>query len=90
MIVLLLVVVFALTKFAEYAADRPDPSERVAHDLQDLASSENLAEADRLLTEVFGENATAAYVGEREPRLVAGVLGNIMRGNDPRSDCAKS
>ena len=84
MLILLLAAVSALTKFAEYAADRPDPSERVAQDLQDRASSENLAEADRLLTEVFGENATAAYVGEREPRLVAGVLGNLTRGNDPR------
>ena len=83
-LVLFLVAVFAFTKFAEYAAERSDPSERVAQDMQVRASPENLAEADRLLIEVFGENATAAYVGEREPRLVAGVLGNIMRGNDPQ------
>ena len=83
-LILLLVAVFAFTEFAEYAADRPDPSKRVAQDLQDRASPENLVEADRLLIEVFGDNATVAYVGEREPRLVAGVLGNIMRGNDPQ------
>ncbi|MDP4573661.1 hypothetical protein Q9K02_00730 [Qipengyuania sp. G39] len=82
-LVLLLVAVFAFTEFAEYAADRSDPSERVVQDLQDRASSEDLAEADRLLAEALGADATVAYVGEREPRLVAGVLGNIMRGNDP-------
>lgn len=81
---LLLVAVFALTEFAEYAADRPDPSERVAQDLQDRASPENLAEADRLLIETFGADATVDYVGEREPGLAAGVLGEVVRGDDPR------
>ena len=84
MVLTLLLVVFAFTKLTDYVTDRPDPSERVAQDLQNRASSENLAEADRLLIEAFGEDATVAYVGEREPGIAAGVLGDVIRGADPR------